>query len=93
MTTGELTAAMDIVHAAGFVTVRTRSYYQAQERQRTAKTRATCEAEARARTELWAQQAFKEQARLADRLTYVYGAARAAGLSIEDLRQPQGENC
>jgi len=31
------------------------------------------EAEARARTELWAQQAFKEQARLADRLTYVYG--------------------
>jgi len=40
-----------------------------------------------------AQQAFKEQARLADRLTYVYGAARAAGLSIEDLRQPQGENC
>jgi len=93
VTTSDLTAALDVVHAAGFVTIRARSYYQAQERQRTAKTRATCEAESRARTEEWAKEAFREQSRLADRLTFVYGVARAAGVTIEQLRHPQGGTC
>lgn len=39
-------------------------------------------------TQEWAGRAFDEQRRLADRLTFVYGEARAAGLTVEQLADP-----
>lgn len=39
-------------------------------------------------TREWAERAFDEQRRLADRLTFVYGEARAAGLTVEQLAGP-----
>lgn len=40
-----------------------------------------------ASTRRWATAAFDEQRRLADRLTFVYGEARAAGCTVEQLSQ------
>jgi hypothetical protein len=87
-----LTNALALVHAAGYVTVRAKSYRQAQERQRVAEARLACELEQRESTERWAGRAFDEQRRLADRLTFVYGEARARGASADDLAGPAARN-
>lgn len=41
-----------------------------------------------AHTRSWAAEAFVEQRRLADRLTHVYGVARAHGATVEELSGP-----
>jgi len=87
-----LTNALAIVHAAGYVTLRAKSYRQAQERQRVAEVRLACELEHGRGLERWAHRAFDEQDRLRDRLTFVYGEARARGASVEDLAGPDARS-
>lgn len=82
----ELDRAIAVVHAAGYVTLREKSYKQAQERQRVAEARARWEVEAAEHARAWAREAFAEQRRLADRLTFVYGVAMAHGATVEELR-------
>ena len=86
--TKAFTAALALIKAHGYVVLREKSYRQAQERQRAADARAKWEAEAAEHARQWAAEAFAEQRRLADRLTHVYGVARAHGATIEELQQP-----
>jgi hypothetical protein len=44
-----------------------------------------------ASTRRWAESCLDEERCLRDRLTFVYGVARAHGATVEDLRQPEGE--
>lgn len=81
----DLDQALETVKAAGYVVLKAKSYRQAQERQRCAEVRAQCEAEAAEHARLWARDAFTEQRRLADRLTFVYGVARAKGATDLEL--------
>ena len=83
--TPELEAALTLVRAAGYVLLKTSSYRRAQERHRIALVRLEDAAEQRASTERWAHQAFTEQRRVGDRLTSVYGAARAHGATVAEL--------
>lgn len=78
------------LQAAGYVVLRSKSYRQAQERQRIAEALKQCAEEDRESTRRWAEGAFDEQRRLSDRLTFVYGVARAHGATEKDLRQPAG---
>jgi hypothetical protein len=74
------------LEAEGYVVLRAKSYHQAQERQRVAEAlRRSAEEQVEATRE-WAAQAFAEQRRLAERCTFLYGAARARGASDAYLR-------
>lgn len=79
------------LQAAGYVVLKSTSYRNAQERQRIAEAQRRCAEEDAARTRTWAEGAFTEQRRLSDRLTHVYGVARAHGATEEELRQPVEE--
>lgn len=73
------------LEAEGYVVVRAKSYRAAQERQRVDRALRLAAEDRVASTEAWAHAAHKEQRRLADRLTHVYGVARARGASLEEL--------
>jgi hypothetical protein len=76
------------LRSAGYVVLREKSYRQAQERQRVAEAlRKAAEVDAE-RTHAWACEQIDENRRLAARLTYMYGVARAHGLSHDDLASP-----
>jgi len=82
--------ALRMVRDAGWVTLREKSYRQAQERQRVAEAlRAAAEREAEKYGE-WARETHAEERRLRDRLTFVYGIARAHGATVEELRGSTG---
>jgi hypothetical protein len=90
-----LDRAIKIVKAAGYVLLREKSYRQAQERQRMAEARASSEKEHAESTRRWAINCLDEERRLADRLTFVYGVARAHGATVEELsgdKPPTGED-
>jgi hypothetical protein len=74
------------LEAEGYVVLRAKSYRQAQERQRVAEALRQSAEEQVESTHRWAEVAFAEQRRLADRLTFVYGVARSLGATDEDLR-------
>lgn len=84
----DIDEALKIVKDAGYVVLKAKSYRQAQERQRVAEVRAQCAAEEAEGNRAWARDCLAEQRRLADRLTFVYGVARAHGASVEELRGP-----
>jgi hypothetical protein len=78
--------ALETVRAAGYVAIREKSYRAAQERQRLAHARADWEADRRADVDNWARtDLLARERRLADRLTFVYGVARAHGATDEEL--------
>ena len=74
------------LEAEGYVVLRAKSYRQAQERQRVAEALRRAAEERVEGTREWAMQAFAEQRRLSDRLTFVYGVARAHGATVDELR-------
>lgn len=73
------------LEAEGFVVLRAKSYRQAQERQRVAEALRRAAEDRVESVHDWAMQAFAEQRRLSDRLTFVYGVARAHGATEEEL--------
>lgn len=69
--------------AEGWTVVRTKSYHLLQERARSAERRLEWEKEHNEGTRQWAQEAFKEQRRLRDRLDVVFAAAVELGVDAD----------
>lgn len=85
----ELAAALDLVKVAGYVALKEKSYAAAQRRHAVAEARLIYAEEERDRYDQWAKDCRAEERRLRDRLTFVYGVARAHGATVEDLRGPE----
>ncbi len=75
----------NLLESYGFVVLREKSYRQAQERQRVAECYRDREIEAAESARHWARNCLDEERRIRDRCTFLYGAARAAGCSVEEL--------
>jgi hypothetical protein len=85
-------SALKTVREAGYVALREKSYRQAQERQRVAEALRRMEQENAEGNRQWALNCLTEERRLRDRVTFVYGVARAHGATVEDLSgEPVGE--
>lgn len=82
----EIEDMIEALNDDGYTVLRTKSYFAAQERQRRAECWREAEQERRETAETWARDCLAEQRRLADRLTFVYGVARAHGATVEELR-------
>lgn len=81
-----ITISREFLEARGFVVLREKSYRRAQERQRMAEVRYQDEVERRLSHESWVRdELFTELRSLRERCTFLYGAARAAGCSAEEL--------
>lgn len=79
----------ELLRNLGYVVLKETSYRRAQERQRVAEVmRAYAEERVQDNRE-WAVTALNEQRRLSDRLTFVYGIARAHGATVEELSGKQ----
>lgn len=82
----DIREAKELLQAEGYVVLRAKSYYQAQERQRVAEALRAMAEEMRASQDRWMREdVFPEKRRLHERLTFVYGVARAHGATIEEL--------
>ncbi|QDF17166.1 hypothetical protein JZX82_gp71 [Gordonia phage William] len=81
--------ARKLLEDNGFVVLRAKSYRQAQERQRVAEALRQAAEDDSARTRRWVQDDLgPEIRRLRERCTFLYGEARAAGLTVEQLAAP-----
>lgn len=79
--------ARNLLETNGYVVLRAKSYKQAQERQRVADALAAYQAQRVEEVFAWVQRDLVPRERsLVDRLTFVYGVARALGASVEELR-------
>ena len=85
----EITDARNVLEAAGYAVLKASSVRRIHERRRIAEVLLEAEKDRRAETHEWAVSAFTEQRRLADRLTFVYGVARAHGATVDELRGDQ----
>ena len=85
-TAREVEIARAIMERAGYVVLKAKSYRQAQERQRIAECYRDREIEAADSARAWARDCLNEERRLRDRCTFLYGAARAHGATVEELR-------
>lgn len=85
-TAREIAIAKTILERTGHVVLREKSYRQAQERQRIAECYRDREIEAADSARAWARNCLDEERRLRDRCTFLYGAARAHGATVEELR-------
>lgn len=83
--TPEVGAALAVVRAAGYVAIRAKSYQRAQERQRVAAALRRAAEEDKERMQEWVDGRIEEDIRLRNRLTFVYGVARAHGATAEEL--------
>jgi hypothetical protein len=85
-TQSEIDIAKQILTASGHVVLKASSYAKAQERQRIAEVMA---ADARDRERVsdkwWRETILPELFSYRDRVTFLYGAARAAGCTVEEL--------
>lgn len=72
----------------GWVTLRERSYRQAQERHRVAEARRKVEEEAAEHARQWARECLAGERRLSERCTYLYGLAARLGATAEQLAGP-----
>lgn len=81
----DIIEAKERLRAWGYRVVKERTYENLRQRWLGAESRVEHEASMRESTERWAHKAFEEQRRLADRLTFVYGVARARGASVQEL--------
>jgi hypothetical protein len=79
----------EILERAGYVVIKAKSYRAAQERQRIAECQMRCAEEDATHARAWAINCLDEERRLGDRLTFVYGVARAHGATIEELSGEQ----
>lgn len=84
----EVDIAKQILKASGYVVLKEKSYHQAQERQRVAEAMAA-DARERERTndEWWRETILPELFAYRDRVTFLYGAARAHGATPEELTE------
>lgn len=81
-----VTSAKNFLEADGFVVLRTKSHQDAQRRYAIAKSEAQWCRDEMERTQQWAQNELGGEIRsLRDRCTFLYGAARAAGCTVEEL--------
>lgn len=80
--------ARTLLESAGFVVLRAKSYRQAQERQRVAEALRGAAIEDAQSAQAWARNCLAEERRLRERLTFVYGVARAKGATDDELRGP-----
>lgn len=81
----ELQRALALVKSSGFVAVTAKSYRASQGRQRIAKCMELAERDRREGAEAWARDCCAEERRVRERLTFVYGVARAHGASVREL--------
>jgi hypothetical protein len=86
-----IATARNLLESNGYVVLRERSHRLAQERQRVAEALRESEERAAEHARAWARDCLAEQRRLAERCTFLYGAARAAGCTDADLRGPDGQ--
>lgn len=78
--------ARKVLQQAGYVVLREGSYRRAQERQRVAEALCEYADERRESYERWVRDELgPEIRRLRERLTFVYGVARAHGATVEEL--------
>lgn len=81
--------AKKALEADGYVVLRAKSYRAAQERQHIAQALLKSQEEHNEHTRAWAQEAFKEERRLVERCTYLYGLAARHGATDDELRGPE----
>jgi hypothetical protein len=80
--------AKRILESTGHVVLKASSYRRAQERQRVADVMAADARERAASQDAWWRESIlPELFSYRDRCEFLYGAARAAGCTVEDLRQ------
>jgi len=77
------------LEALGYVVIKVKSYRQAQERQRIAECLMRRAEEEAAGNRAWAVNCLDDSRSVRDRLTFVYGVARAHGATIEELSGSQ----
>ena len=80
-------AAIDLLHLAGYTTLRQASYDRLLERVRIAEALRDAEVDRREGTTLWAHEALVEQRRLSNRLNEVCFAAAALGVPIDKIQE------
>jgi hypothetical protein len=86
-------AARALCEEHGYVVVKAKSYRAAQERQRIAEARMRDAMDRVEHIDDWAQGLAREGNRLRERVTFVYGVARAHGATVEELSaQPAEED-
>lgn len=77
----------ELLADAGYTVITTKAYRAAQERQRIAECMREYAEELRSGQDRWLRDEVLPRNRaLADRLTFVYGVARAHGATVEELR-------
>lgn len=89
LTVAERDAVADarmLLESYDYVVLRAKSYRQAQERQRVAEALRRSEEQAAEHARAWATECLARERQLAERCTFLYGAARAAGCTDADLR-------
>lgn len=83
---GDVQAAKELLEGSGFVVLREKSYRRAQERQRVAEAMRDYAEELREHQDRWLRaDVLPRERELSDRLSFVYGVARAHGVSVEEL--------
>ena len=82
----ELSEALEIVRAAGYVAIKEKSYRAAQERQRIAHARQDWAEKDAESARVWANNCLDEERRLRERLMFVWGLAQSHGATVEELR-------
>lgn len=87
---GALDDALSTVRRAGYVALKEKSYRQAQERQRVAEALRRAAEEEMERKQRWVESEHAEHRRILDRLTFVYGVARAHGATEQELAGETG---
>jgi len=78
-------SAKAILDQAGYVVIKAKSYRAAQERQRIAEALMHYAEEDAKNNRAWAVNCLDDSRLVRDRLTFVYGVARAHGATVEDL--------
>jgi hypothetical protein len=81
----EAEEAKAVLEAAGYVVVKAKSYRDAQERQRRAQCMAEAEVDRRKSVEAWAHRCLDDERQMRDRVTFLYGVARAHGATDDEL--------
>ncbi len=88
-----IAVAREYLEASGYVVLREKSYRRAQERQRMAEVlRNDAQERAASQDKWWREEILPELFSYRDRVTFLYGAARAAGCTAEELTSPGGES-
>lgn len=82
----DIACARQLLEANGYVVLREKSYRAAQRRLAIAQSEVEWEKQEAEHARQWARDCLAAERRLAERCTFLYGAARAAGCTDEELR-------